>query len=78
MSTLFVPVFIDTLKDLETTERFGENYGSYPVLRIHDHQGREIGGRLDTNPTAGIVGVGELTEQFKKALEEFERRRTVE
>ena len=78
MSALFVPVFIDTLKDLKTTERFGENYGSYPVLRIHDLQGREIGGRLDTNPTAGIVGATELTGQLREALEKFESRQSVE
>ena len=52
----FVPVFIDTLNDLETTKRFAEKYGSYPVLRVHDLKGRDIGGRIDTNRTAGIVG----------------------
>jgi hypothetical protein len=70
-SAFFVPVFVDTLKDLTTTKRFGERYGSYPVLRIHDLQGRDIGGRLDTNPTAGIIGGSELTRQFDTALEKF-------
>ena len=28
----FVPVFIDTLKDVPQTKRFGERYGSYPVV----------------------------------------------
>ena len=67
----FIPVFIDTLNDLETTKRFAEKYGSYPVLRVHDLKGRDIGGRIDTNRTAGIVGATDLIEQFKSALKSF-------
>ena len=69
----FVPVFIDTLNDLETTKRFGEKYGSYPVLRVHDLKGRDIGGRIDTNRTAGIVGATDLVKQFKAALSTFDK-----
>jgi hypothetical protein len=75
LSHKFVPVFIDTLKDHSTTERFEENFGSYPVLRVHDLQGNDIGGRIDTNPTAGIVGTGELTEQMNRALSVFQGSR---
>ncbi|MEW6279455.1 MAG: hypothetical protein AB1758_12570 [Candidatus Eremiobacterota bacterium] len=64
----FVPVFIDTLKDHETTRRFGERYGSYPVLRVHDLQGRDIGGRLDGNPVAGRIPVEQVLEQVQRAL----------
>lgn len=74
MSAQFVPVFIDTLGDLKTTKRFGENYGSYPVLRIHNLEGTDIGGRLDTNPTAGISSGTDLTNQFKKGLAAFQKR----
>lgn len=70
-SERFIPVFIDTLNDLETTKRFAEKYGSYPVLRVHDLKGRDIGGRIDTNRTAGIVGATDLIEQFKSALKNF-------
>lgn len=69
-----MPVFIDTLKDFETTSRFQERYGSYPVLRVHDLKGREIGGRIDTNRTAGIVGATELTDQFRQALKKFKAK----
>ena len=70
-STQFVPVFIDTLNDIDTTKRFQEKYGSYPVLRVHDLSGNDIGGRIDTNRTHGIVGATDLLEQFQKALEAF-------
>lgn len=69
----FVPVFIDTLNDLDTTTRFNEKYGSYPVLRVHDLKSRDIGGRIDTNRTAGITGATDLTEQFKAALTKFKK-----
>lgn len=70
----FVPVFIDTLKDIPTTERFEESVGSYPVLRVHDLEGHDIGGRIDSNPTAGNVSATEIVEQFQKALERFHHR----
>ena len=70
-STDFVPVFIDTLTDLEQTHRFDENYGSYPVLRVHNHSGEEIGGRIDGNPVAGRIPVGQILAQFESASRAF-------
>ena len=40
---------MDTLDPNQPYERFGESYGSYPVLRIHDHGGRDLAGRIDGN-----------------------------
>ncbi len=71
MSKKFVPVFIDTLTDLKTTKRFHESFGSYPVLRVHDLQGQDIGGRLNTNPTAGWVAPKKVVRQMEQALEKF-------
>lgn len=68
----FVPVFIDTLNDLETTRRFGENWGSYPVLRIHDHDGKDLAGRIDGNRVAGEIPVADLLAQLERGLEAFE------
>lgn len=70
-----MPVFIDTLRDLKTTQRFQEKYGSYPVLRVRDLNGNDIGGRIDTNRTAGIVGVSELLKQLVEARQRFEKGR---
>lgn len=67
----FVPVFVDTLSDLKTTKRFGENYGSYPVLRMHNLSGKEIGGRIDGNRVAGRIPVDTMVAQFKQAKEKF-------
>ena len=67
-SKKFVPVFIDTLKDLKTTKRFKESYGSYPVLRVHDLSGKDIAGRIDGNRVAGKIPVSQMLEQFEKAL----------
>ena len=67
-SKKFVPVFIDTLKDLKTTKRFRESYGSYPVLRVHDLSGKDIAGRIDGNRVAGKIPVSQMLEQFEKAL----------
>lgn len=62
---------MDTLSDLKTTKRFGERFGSYPVLRIHDLAGKEIGGRIDGNLVAGRIPVNELLTQFKSAKTKF-------
>jgi hypothetical protein len=67
-SRAFVPVFIDTLKDADTTRRFGEHYGSYPVLRVHDLSGKDIGGRLDGNACAGNLPLNQLLEQLQTRL----------
>lgn len=71
MSKKFVPVFVDTLRDRQTTQSFGEIIGSYPVLRVHDLEGQDIAGRINTNPTAGIVSVDEVLRQMKLGLEKF-------
>lgn len=68
MSTRFVPVFIDTLTDSRTTKRFGESFGSYPVLRVHNLQGKDIAGRINTNLSAGIVPAAEVVEQMERGL----------
>lgn len=68
-----MPVFVDTLKNISTTERFHEHIGSYPVLRVHNLKGQDIGGRLDTNPTAGITSPTELVNQMDEALKNFEK-----
>ena len=73
-ASAFVPVFIDTLKDLRTTKRFNERYGSYPVLRIHDLQGKDIGGRLDGNRVAGKIPIDLMLKQFKFASHAFSKR----
>jgi hypothetical protein len=72
MSARFVPVFIDTLTDSQTTKRFGESFGSYPVLRVHNLQGRDIAGRINTNLSAGIVPAAEVVEQMARGLKAFE------
>ena len=72
-SAKFVPVFVDTLKDHKNTKRFKEHYGSYPVLRVHDHQGNDIGGRIDGNRVAGKIPVEQMLEQFKAATEAFKK-----
>lgn len=60
----YIPVFIDTLNDHETTRRFNESYGSYPVLRVHDLEGRDVGGRIDGNRVAGRIPVEEILRQL--------------
>jgi len=67
----FIPVFIDTLKDLKTTRRFKEKYGSYPVLRIHDHEGHDLAGRIDGNRTAGRIPVDEILVLLDRGLKSF-------
>ena len=69
-----VPVFVDTLNDLPTTERFGEHYGSYPVLRLQDFEGRELAGRLDGNPVAGKLTVAQVVEQLERGRRAFDAR----
>ena len=73
-SRRFVPVFIDTLKDLKTTRRFKERYGSYPVLRIHDHAQNDLAGRIDGNRVAGKIPVARLLDQMQKGLVSFKKK----
>ena len=73
-SRAYVPVFVDTLNDLETTRRFDEKYGSYPVLRIHDHDQRDLAGRIDGNRVAGKIPVAQLLDQLRKGLKSFQKK----
>jgi len=68
-----VPVFIDTLGDATQYKRFNERWGSYPVLRVHNLQGEEIGGRIDGNRVAGRIPVSQMLQQFKTAQASFGR-----
>jgi len=70
----FVPVFIDTLKDKETTLRFGERYGSYPVLRVQDHGGHDLSDRLDGNPVAGKLSIEQVLALLKKGLTQSRKK----
>ncbi|MFK7735821.1 MAG: hypothetical protein AB8B50_07330 [Pirellulaceae bacterium] len=70
----FVPVFVDTLKDIKTTKRFKEKYGSYPVLRIHTPEGRDIAGRIDGNRVAGRIPVVQVLKQMHYAKLIIERQ----
>lgn len=66
-SESFIPVFVDTLKDHETTKRFREKYGSYPVLRVHNLRGQDIAGRIDGNTVAGRIPVVHVLKQMHYA-----------
>lgn len=72
-SSAFVPVFIDTLDRAQPYKKFGESYGSYPVLRIHDHQSQDLAGRIDGNLVRGEIPVSELLEQFERGARAFRR-----
>ena len=66
----FTPLFIDTLQDLTLTRRFGEQVGSYPVLRIIDLSGRDRAPRLDGNRVAGRIPVEQILAQLAAARQE--------
>lgn len=66
-----MPVFIDTLGDASQYKRFNENWGSYPVLRVHNLDGKEIGGRIDGNRVAGAIPVSQILAQFDTAKAAF-------
>lgn len=66
-----MPVFVDTLDRTQPFERFGESYGSYPVLRIHDHQGNDLAGRIDGNLTRGRISSEELLAQLARGRAAF-------
>ena len=66
-----MPVFIDTLNDLKTTRRFKERFGSYPVLRVHDHAGNDIAGRVDGNKVAGRIPVREVLDLLERGRTAF-------
>ncbi|MFN8608111.1 MAG: hypothetical protein U0931_11310 [Vulcanimicrobiota bacterium] len=58
---------MDTLSDLTLTRRFGESFGSYPVLRLIDLGGRDRAPRLDGNRVAGRIQVEQILEQLAGA-----------
>ena len=68
-----MPVFVDTLDRAQPFEQFGESYGSYPVLRIHDHAGHDLAGRLDGNPLRGRIPVDDVLAQFERGLRAYRR-----
>jgi len=70
----FVPVFVDTLKDIKTTKRFKEKYGSYPVLRVHNVKGQDIAGRLDGNLVAGQIPAFQVLKQLQYAKMALQRQ----
>jgi hypothetical protein len=70
----FVPVFVDTLDRAQPYARFGESYGSYPVLRVHDHAGRELAGRLDGNAVRGEIPADEVLAQLERGRAAFASR----
>lgn len=59
-------MFVDTLDRSQPYEEFGESYGSYPVLRVHDHAGRDLAGRLDGNAVRGRIPAEEVLEQLER------------
>lgn len=63
----FTPLFVDTLRDLTLTRRFGESYGSYTVLRVMDLSGKDRAPRLDGNRVAGRIPIEEILEQLRSA-----------
>jgi len=68
-----VPVFVDTLDRGQPYERFGESYGSYPVLRVHDHEGRDLAGRLDGNAVRGRIPVEDVLAQLERGAAAWRR-----
>ena len=72
-----MPVFIDTLapRGGSDYERFGEIYGSYPVLRIHDHRSRDLAERIDGNPLLGRIPVESIVKLLEDGHRAFDRAR---
>jgi hypothetical protein len=71
VSREFIPLFINTLSDDATTQRFGEMQGSYPVLRVLDYNGKDLAERIDGNPVRGAVTEAQLLKQMQRALQAF-------
>lgn len=66
----FVPLFVDTLQDLTLTRRFGEQVGSYPVLRVIDLAGKDRAPRINGNLSAGRISVAQILAQLSLARQE--------
>ena len=64
-------MFVDTLDRSKPYEQFGESWGSYPVLRVHDHAGGDLAGRIDGNLVRGRIPVSELLDQMNRGLAAF-------
>lgn len=58
-------MFVDTLDRSQPFKRFSEVYGSYPVLRVHDLEGRDLAGRIDGNLVAGRIPVEDVLAQLQ-------------
>lgn len=71
MSRDFIPVFVDTLHDDAMTQRFHENPGSYPVLRVLNLYGQDIAERLDGNAVLGNIPLKDVQKQLQHGLEAF-------
>ncbi len=67
-------MFVDTRDRTKPYERFGESWGSYPVLRLHDHAGGDLAGRIDGNLVRGRIPVDELLDQLERGLDRFHRQ----
>ena len=64
-------MFVDTLDPGQPYEHFGESWGSYPVLRVHDHEEHDLAGRLDGNAVAGRIPTVQVLSQMAKGLAAF-------
>ena len=54
--------------------RFGERYGSYPVLRVFDGDGRDLTRRRDGNPVAGALPIDDVLALLRDGLAAFGAR----
>ncbi len=66
-----MPLFIDTLDRSQPYEFYDESWGSYPVLRIHDHEGRDLAGRLDGNAVRGRLPIDDVLAQLEQGRRAF-------
>ena len=73
-SQAFVPLFIDTFDRTKPYALYGEQFASYPVLRVFDHEGKDIAGRLDSTRTRGKIPVEDILGQFERGLAAWRER----
>ena len=71
LSAGFVRVFVNTLRDDATTQRFHEFQGSYPVLRVLDLNLQDLTPRLDGNPVAGAIPLAQVKQQLRDGFRAF-------